>query len=190
MNEKDNRSEGFFERRFTNGLSVGPSGWLMFLLGVFVSALIFFLFWPQEGIPTTLSLGNNSSASKEQGSVESDNAAKESSTRAAESSSPGVERIFEEGRYITRVYFNGRMFTPSTLIINSGEGVRFINISNLTMRVGSRLEQLSSTRYSNLTQPFAEGRGATFDVFFPEPGIWSYENLSSDSNLTGVVFVR
>ena len=89
------------------------------------------------------------------------------------------------------VRFNGTLFSPDILVVNSGEAVRFVNSSNLTMRVGSRPECLSSTYYSSISQPSAEGEGSTYEFDFTQPGIFSYQNIPSTGGpIYGIVFVR
>jgi|GEM_PF-4928979 len=103
---------------------------------------------------------------------------------------PGA-RVFEDGRFVTYVYYNGRAFIPENIVINSGEEVRFVNLANLAMRVASRPENVSSVAYSLLNQPNAEGKGSEFTTIFSEPGVWSYENLTSTNpRILGNVYVR
>ncbi|MES2014337.1 MAG: hypothetical protein V4437_00790 [Patescibacteria group bacterium] len=99
--------------------------------------------------------------------------------------------LLESGKYVNYVYYTGRAFVPDLLVINRGEKVRFINATNLTMRVGSRPESVSSSYYAEITEPKAEGKGSVFDTALSEPGVWSYENLSSkEPRVFGAVYVR
>ncbi len=111
---------------------------------------------------------------------------------SADSFSPRAGmRTLEGGTYVTYVYFTGNAFVPSEVTINAGEKVRFVDVTNLTMRVGSRPESLSSNYYSTLTEAYAKGKGSTYDALLSQSGIWSYENLSSSKpRVLGVVYVR
>ncbi len=111
---------------------------------------------------------------------------------AAKSFSPAAgARIVENGKYVTYVYFTGHVFVPDTVTVNSGERVHFVNTSTLTMRVGSRPENLSTVAYSAITQPYAQGKGSTFDIVLSQSGVWSFENLSSTNpRVLGTVYVR
>ena len=101
------------------------------------------------------------------------------------------ERTFEDGHYVTFVYFDGTSFSPETVTIDSGESVRFVNVGTLAMRIGTRAESLTSPTYSDIDQPNAAGEGSTYDVFFNEPGTWAFQNLPSSAvGIYGTVNVR
>lgn len=123
----------------------------------------------------------------------SDNALVTSST-ATSVMAVNSGRIVEDGRTVTIVEYDGFQFVPREVVLKSGEAVRFINTAptGRAMRVGSRPENLSSTYYTSIVQPRAEGSGATFEVIMSRPGIWSYENLASRDGLQalGVVYVE
>lgn len=111
---------------------------------------------------------------------------------SADSFSPAAgARVYQGGKYVTYVYFTGSEFLPDHVTINSGEGVKFVDVSNLSMRVGSQPENLSSTFYAELSDSKTESEGKSFSIILSQPGIWSYENLSSSEPLVlGVVYVR
>lgn len=112
-----------------------------------------------------------------------------SSSTGAGSARPAY--IFEDGHYVNFVYFDGTSFSPAELTIDHGESVRFVNESTLAMRVGSRSENLSTAKYSDLDQPHVATTGETYEVFLTEPGTWAYENLpSAATGIYGVVNVR
>jgi len=102
------------------------------------------------------------------------------------------QRVFEDGVYVTIIRYTGTHFIPDEITIPSGEAVRFVNESDLAMRVGSRLENLSSTQYSSFAQTTSEGKGGEYQVTLTTPGIWSYENLTSRGDLQalGVIYVK
>lgn len=98
---------------------------------------------------------------------------------------------FEDGHYVNFIYFDGTSFSPETLTIDSGESVRFVNLSTLSMRIGTRVESLSSPKYASIEQPHVAAEGETYDVFFTEPGTWAYQNLpSAATGIYGTVNVR
>lgn len=106
-------------------------------------------------------------------------------------SPPAGARVLEGGKYVTYVYFTGHAFVPAEVTIAAGEGVRFVDVSNLSMRVGSRPESLSSVPYSALAEAKAQGKGSSFVITLGESGVWSYENLTSkDPRVFGTVYVR
>jgi plastocyanin len=181
--QKDTRG-GFFERSFGSEHGIEPSGWLILLLIVLVVGLGIVIFRFPETSPTVVL--KTFFDDKDSNSPEPSNAANLISETSASS-----ERIFDDGHYVHVVRFDGTLFSPDILVINSGDAVRFINGSTMTMRVGSRPESLSSTYYSSISQPAAEGKGATYEYIFTQPGIWSYENIpSTGAPIYGIVFIR
>lgn len=153
------------------------------IIGVVVVLVIAFVAWQFLG------KGNNATPSDV--AMQQDEAMQNDSGTSGDASSSQPERVYEDGHYITLVYFDGTSFSPETVTVDHGEAVRFINTSNLTMRVGSRTESLSSVKYSDITQTNPVGNGGTYDVVFNESGTWAYENLASiNPRILGTVNVR
>lgn len=108
---------------------------------------------------------------------------------------PGVDiapgtRVVENGIPVTVVYLTNNGFSPQEVTITSGEEVRFINLTNASMRVGSRSE-LSSQFYESISQPEPVGIQGVFQFGLSRPGLWSYENATvENARYTGVVYIR
>lgn len=172
--------ESVYEKKFTAPWRLSFLGSALVAGAVVLLLVLAYIHWPQQVLPTVM-LKHFFSESPTSPSPP---------VSGVTGNSQSVERVFENGHYVTIVRYDGFQFTPHTVTIANGESVRFVNESNLAMRVGSRPESLSSTYYSSLTQPYAEGSGSTFEVQLQLPGIWSYENLSDESSSPGVVYVR
>jgi plastocyanin len=152
------------------------------LIGIFVVVVVALGAWYLWG--TTPILEQNGETPQEEAMENGSN-----TTNNTENSRP--VRTFEDGHYVTFVYFDGASFSPETVTIDHGESVRFVNLSTLAMRVGTRAEHLSSGSYSGIDQPNAGSEGTTYDVFFSTPGTWAFENLpSSATGIYGTVNVR
>ncbi len=166
---------------------VSPLRWVFLALIVVLIILAGFIIW-SPGSPLTL-LQNGTADQKGNPTSPS-----QTGTPSPSSFSPAAgARVFDakENSYVTYVYYTGDAFIPDSVTITGNEKVRFVNATNLTMRVGSRAEALSSNQYSSLSQPSVKTKGQTFDMTLGQPGIWSYENLpSTDPRVLGVVYVR
>lgn len=170
---------------------VEPFWWLIIALGVCIVLLGVFMFWVSDTSPTAAVKTFFSSSEETPEQTQEQTTPPPSVSTVIAESSRNAERIYEDGRYVTLIYFDGESFSPEAAVVESGEAIRFINTTNLTMRVGSRPENLSSTDYSDVDQPTAKGEGGTFEVTFSKPGIWAYENLTSSSpRVFGTVFIR
>lgn len=128
----------------------------------------------------------------QQGATTTTDTETQNGTPAASSFNPAAgARVLEDGKYVTYIYFTGKAFVPQTVVISSGEKVRFVDASSLTMRVGSQTANLSSSYYSSLNEANPKGKGSTYEITLSQPGVWSYQNLpSSQPLITGTVYVR
>lgn len=187
MDDKDIRPEGgYVEQNFTRKTYMGLPMWVIIAAVLALIAVAVYALWSPAASPSVM-LKHIFSGNSTEESNSSDGA-----HGSAASGSPAPERIFENGYYVTIVYYDGKHFIPDEVTVDAGEAIRFVNTSNLAMRVGSRVENLSSVEYSAIAQPTAGGTGAEFELRLSKPGIWSYENLASRNDLQalGVVYVR
>ncbi len=92
--------------------------------------------------------------------------------------------ITKDGLYV--IYYTNKGFSPVTLQIKKGKGVRFINNSDKAMRIFADLKY--DTVYSSLNESKTVGRGGTYDFVFNEPGNWAYHN-ENNQNDRGTVIV-
>jgi plastocyanin len=90
----------------------------------------------------------------------------------------------KDGLYV--IYYTSKGFSPATLQITRGKGVRFINNSDKAMRIFA--DQKYDTVYSSLNESKSVGRGATYDFVFNEAGNWAYHN-ENNQNDRGTVIV-
>ena len=90
----------------------------------------------------------------------------------------------KDGLYV--IYYTNAGFSPATLRIVKGKGVRFINNSDKAMRIFADLKY--DNVYSALNQSKTVGRGATYDFVFNEAGNWAYHN-ENNQNDRGTVIV-
>ncbi len=112
--------------------------------------------------------------------------AKPSAKAAAPSSGT---RLYENGVYVNLVRYTGSSFEPRVVAVNRGETVRFVNVSNQTMRIASNVFDKLPV-YRGFDQAKSVGKGGTFELSFTEIGIWGYHNLSGDQSVVGVVQVK
>ena len=90
----------------------------------------------------------------------------------------------KDGLYV--IYYTNTGFSPATLRIVKGKGVRFINNSDKAMRIFA--DQKYDNLYSALNQSKTVGRGVTYDFVFNEAGNWAYHN-ENNQNDRGTVIV-
>ena len=100
-------------------------------------------------------------------------------------------RLYEKGVYVTVIHYNGKAFVPDAVTVAPGEEVRFINTSaNLTMDIGSQPGGVSSPYYAAYNQPTATGKAGTYQVSFPQPGIFSYQNMIGTPAVKGIIYIK
>ncbi|MBI5817240.1 MAG: cupredoxin domain-containing protein [Candidatus Yonathbacteria bacterium] len=95
-----------------------------------------------------------------------------------------VPTMTKDGLYV--IYYTNTGFSPATLRIVKGKGVRFINNSDKAMRIFA--DQKYDNVYSALNQSKTVGRGVTYDFVFNEAGNWAYHN-ENNQNDRGTVIV-
>ncbi len=89
----------------------------------------------------------------------------------------------KDGLYV--IYYTNKGFSPATLQIKKGKGVRFINNSDKAMRIFADLKY--DTVYSSLNESKTVGRGGTYDFVFNEAGNWAYHNENNQNDHGTVV---
>ena len=92
---------------------------------------------------------------------------------------------------ITRTFtvnYTDTGFNPSTLEINKGDIVKFVNQSNGGMDVSSNPHPLH-TDYPAFNENITVDAGGTFEFTFDQVGTWSYHNHLRP-NLGGIVTVK
>lgn len=108
---------------------------------------------------------------------------------AATDAPTGPKRTFENGVYVTTIYYTRNGFDPSKLELKAGEEVRFVNSTTLTMRIVAD-DTLSNQYYASFNQPQSVGRGGSYQLALPQPGILTYYNLNSNPRQGGQIFVK
>lgn len=109
------------------------------------------------------------------------------STSAPKTISPAPKvaspTMTKDGLYV--IYYTNGGFSPKTLQLSKGRGVRFINNSDKAMRIFA--DQKNDNIYGALNQSKTVGRGATYDFVFNEAGNWAYHNENNQSDRGTVV---
>lgn len=109
---------------------------------------------------------------------------KTTGTKTTTAAKPATVTMTKDGLYV--IYYTNTGFSPATLRIVKGKGVRFINNSDKAMRVFA--DQKYENPYGALNQSKTVGRGATYDFVFNEAGNWAYHN-ENNQNDRGTVIV-
>lgn len=86
--------------------------------------------------------------------------------------------ITEDGTYLI-YYFDGG-FSPNTLQIRRGSSVRFINKTDISMRIYASNQDLSMYREFNQTK--SVGEGGTYDYLFGLTGVWPFTNYNNQAH--------
>lgn len=110
-------------------------------------------------------------------------APKTTATKTTATPKPAAPTMTKEGLYV--IYYTNAGFSPATLQIVKGKGVRFINNSDKAMRIFA--DQKYDAIYSALNQSKTVGRGATYDFVFNEAGNWAYHNENNQNDRGTVV---
>jgi len=162
-----------------------PENIFLYVIAAFVVVMItVFIFWtPLEDALTYLNLSRAPTAA----STTTDAIAKEDVKRAVAAYTQ--TRVREKGQYVTLVSYDGTNFYPPVITIKSGESVRFINKGNLTMRIASNTFN-NVPIYRGFTQADSVGKGGTYELSIPEPGIWGYHNLNGNPGIIGIIHVE
>ena len=105
------------------------------------------------------------------------------------SHTPAVHTVKEGNHYVTVISYNGSTFSPRVLVINRGENVRFVNTSNLTMRIEAD-RSASSTLPDRYQEAQSVGKNGTYELSFPNPGVWVVDNINDTSTNSMVIYVK
>ena len=98
-------------------------------------------------------------------------------------------RTFENGVYVTTIFYTIDGFVPATLELKHGEEVRFVNKTSAVMHVIGD-DKASSQYYRTVNQPNTLGKGGTNQIALPDVGLFSYYNLGTNPRVSGQVFVK
>jgi plastocyanin len=98
-------------------------------------------------------------------------------------------RTFENGFYVTTIYLTNTGFVPSSVEVNKGEEVRFVDRANGIMYIVAD-DKASSVYYRAIKQPALAERSSTFQFGVPEAGTFSYYNLNSNPRFSGTIIVK
>lgn len=163
-------------------MNMKPENIFLAVIGVFVVAMIaLFVFWtPLKGaLPY---LGQNTPPAD----TASTTASLPDTARAATAYTQ--TRVRENGKYITLISYDGENFNPPIITIKKGESVRFINKSNLTMRIVSNVFD-GMPIYRGFNQAQSVGKGGTYELSIPDVGTWGYHNLNGNAGIIGIINV-
>lgn len=104
--------------------------------------------------------------------------------KKATTTAPKAASMTPDGLYI--ISYTNSGFSPATLTIKKGKGVRFINNSDKAMRVFA--DDKNSQIFGSLSQSKTVGRGGTYDFTFTQAGNWAYHNANNTAD-RGTVLV-
>jgi len=89
---------------------------------------------------------------------------------------------------VDKVYYDGLNFIPSTIVVNKGDSVTFINSTTGKMSVASNPHP-SHTDYPEFDQYKSSAKGLTsFTFVFDKVGVWGYHNHAAP-NIGGTITV-
>jgi len=117
--------------------------------------------------------------------------AEANNSEVAVSHSPGAQTVKEDNHYVSIIHYDGDAFAPLVLVINRGENVRFVNTSNIAMRVQA-VNTSTTTQPNEYQQADSVGNGGTYELSFVNPGVWlvtDLNNLHPDQTMA-VVYVK
>jgi plastocyanin len=98
-------------------------------------------------------------------------------------------RTYENGVYVTTVYYTKTGFVPAQLTLTKGEEVRFVNKTAGVMHVIGD-EKLSSKYYGLVNQQNSLAKDDTYQIKLPELGIFVYSNLNTNPLKSGQIIVK
>ncbi|MBI3573545.1 hypothetical protein HY090_00655 [Candidatus Kaiserbacteria bacterium] len=110
-------------------------------------------------------------------------------TDVSVSHSASAMTVREGDHFVSVVRFDGSVFSPRILVINRGENVRFVNTSNLTMRIEA--DRTSTTTLpAQYQQSQSVGKNGQYELSFVNPGVWVITNLNDQSDNSAIVYVK
>lgn len=145
--------------------------------------IAFLLLWNNEAKAPTINEGTAPASTTSTPPTNSTNTPQHTTAAA----SPSKVRVGSS--WATLVYYTKDGFFPKTVTIQKGELVRFVNHSNLSMRIVSNTYQ-NAPLYPSLDELKSVGYGKTFDFLFDKAGTWGYHNLNGNALVSGDVIVR
>lgn len=160
---------------------------IIILVGIIVilgGYLIFGKSSPSTNNETSLAPGATTTGTVGTPSTAPTGASKTTTTKTTSTPKVSAPTMTKDGLYV--IYYTNAGFSPATLQITKGKGVRFINNSDKAMRIFA--DQKYDNLYSALNQSKTVGRGATYDFVFNEAGNWAYHN-ENNQNDRGTVIV-
>jgi hypothetical protein len=112
-------------------------------------------------------------------------------SEVAVSHAGGAQTIKEDNHYVSIVRYTGSGFSPLVLVINRGENVRFVNTSNLAMRIEAD-NTGTTTEPSKYQQATSAGNGGSYELSFVNPGVWLIKDLNTpeSKDAMAVVYVK
>jgi plastocyanin len=84
------------------------------------------------------------------------------------------------------VTYTSSGFSPKTIEVKAGTTVRFVNKSNMPMRVVAT-QSSETPGDGGLNQQKSVSNGGTYDFHFSKTGTWLYQNLNDPSKVGAVV---
>lgn len=91
----------------------------------------------------------------------------------------------KEGNYI--IYYDNSGFSPGTLTITAGKGIRFINNSSRAMLIYAADQ--NDPVAASLNQSKSAFKGGIYNYTFTKPGVYKYYNYNNPKDI-GVVEVK
>ncbi len=155
-----------------------PRNFIVWLLAIviFVSAAIAFFIWQFNSSETS---GENQTTN------EATTTPPKKTTVTAPSQKKTVTGAPKPESYDALVIYTSSGFSPSTLEITTGKTVRFLNLSQESMRVVS----LSYPNYDEFDQSKTARAGEFYEFNVSKKGVWRYKN-STEPEKTGTLISK
>jgi plastocyanin len=161
-----------------------PENIFLVVIAVFVVAMVgLFIFWtPLKSALRYLNVSQNNPPAGATSTAPAANDTERAATAYTQT------RVRESGKYVTLVSYDGENFNPQVITIKKGENVRFVNKSNLTMRIVSNVFD-GMPIYRGFNQAQSVGKGGTYELSIPDLGTWGYHNLNGNPGIIGIINV-
>ncbi|PIR44687.1 MAG: hypothetical protein COV10_03265 [Candidatus Vogelbacteria bacterium CG10_big_fil_rev_8_21_14_0_10_51_16] len=86
------------------------------------------------------------------------------------------------------IYYDENGFDPFVTEVRRGYDVRFVNDSDLALRV-AKLDLPGKDGYEGLSQSSSVGKGSQYSVNFTRLGVWGFYNLNNPAHRGAIVVV-
>lgn len=159
------------------------------IIAFLVLIIAVLVIWKDEAKAPTLDQYTQTASSTETSSTTGSTTTQTTKTVTTPTAISQPTKVKVGSVWATVVYYTKSGFSPKTITIKKGDLVRFVNHSNLSMRIVSNTYQ-NAPLYPGLDELKSVGYGKTFDFLFDRTGTWGYHNLNGDILVSGYVIVQ